>query len=292
MRFLTFMTDLTLKVIDVMIKFFADLLGKFGVNKDQVLEVIGLVRDGLIGAWTYISTEATRIFNEVLTTIGTWIETVKSYFIGENGLVSVIQGAWNSITDSITSWGATIAETFTTAIDSAKRALVDGLNDLIDTANSAIDALNAVSDKVGIGHINHIPKIAYALGTNYAEGGLALVGEEGPELVNLPRGAEVSTANKTMAFFENAAKDMLSQVQTMVDKAMESVSTTVDRAVNQMAQAYQAQSAPTQPAQQIITNVTTTTNERHDHWNLTVNTKAETPTVVADFATMRAMAGV
>ena len=292
MRFLTFMTDLTLKVIDVMIKFFADLLGKFGVNKDQVLEVIGLVRDGLIGAWTYISTEATRIFNEVLTTIGTWIETVKGYFIGENGLVSVIQGAWNSITESITNWGTTIAETFTTAIESAKRALVDGLNDLIDTANDAIDALNAVSDKVGIGHINHIPKIAYALGTNYAEGGLALVGEEGPELVNLPRGAEVSTTNKTMAFFENAAKDMLTQVQSMVDKAMASVSTTVDRAVNQMAQAYQAQSAPTQPAQQVVTNITTTTNERHDHWNLTVNTKAETPAVVADFATMRAMAGV
>ena len=33
---------------------------------------------------------------------------------------------------------------------------------------------------------------AFALGTNYAPGGLALVGERGPELVNLPRGSTVT----------------------------------------------------------------------------------------------------
>lgn len=37
----------------------------------------------------------------------------------------------------------------------------------------------------------------YASGTNYATGGLSLVGEEGPELVNLPMGAKVHTASET-----------------------------------------------------------------------------------------------
>jgi TP901 family phage tail tape measure protein len=37
----------------------------------------------------------------------------------------------------------------------------------------------------------------YATGTDYAPGGVALVGESGPELVNLPRGSRVSTADKT-----------------------------------------------------------------------------------------------
>lgn len=37
----------------------------------------------------------------------------------------------------------------------------------------------------------------FARGTNYAPGGLALVGEEGPELVNLPRGSKVKTAAET-----------------------------------------------------------------------------------------------
>ena len=33
--------------------------------------------------------------------------------------------------------------------------------------------------------------LAFAGGTDYAPGGMALVGEQGPELVNLPRGSQV-----------------------------------------------------------------------------------------------------
>ena len=37
----------------------------------------------------------------------------------------------------------------------------------------------------------------YAVGTRYHPGGLAVVGEEGPELVNLPRGSQVYTTQET-----------------------------------------------------------------------------------------------
>lgn len=37
----------------------------------------------------------------------------------------------------------------------------------------------------------------YVTGTNFARGGLALVGERGPELVNLPRGSQVMNAERT-----------------------------------------------------------------------------------------------
>ena len=42
-------------------------------------------------------------------------------------------------------------------------------------------------------HLKHVAKLryGYAQGTAYAPGGLALVGEMGPELVNLPRGSQV-----------------------------------------------------------------------------------------------------
>ncbi|ASP30803.1 hypothetical protein CHH26_11610 [Qipengyuania flava] len=38
----------------------------------------------------------------------------------------------------------------------------------------------------------------FANGTNYAPGGLAMVGERGPELVNLPRGSQVFTNRESM----------------------------------------------------------------------------------------------
>ena len=39
----------------------------------------------------------------------------------------------------------------------------------------------------------------FAVGTNFAPGGMALVGERGPELVNLPRGSQVVPAAQTSA---------------------------------------------------------------------------------------------
>lgn len=41
----------------------------------------------------------------------------------------------------------------------------------------------------------------FAGGTSFAPGGLSLVGEEGPELVNLPRGAQVMPADRTARMF-------------------------------------------------------------------------------------------
>ena len=37
----------------------------------------------------------------------------------------------------------------------------------------------------------------YAKGTSYHKGGLAIVGEKGPELVNLPRGSQVFTNDES-----------------------------------------------------------------------------------------------
>lgn len=52
---------------------------------------------------------------------------------------------------------------------------------------------------------NNVPK--YALGTNDAKGGLSLVGERGPELVNIPQGSQVVPTEKT--------KELLSQINTV-----------------------------------------------------------------------------
>jgi len=50
-----------------------------------------------------------------------------------------------------------------------------------------------------------VPVGANAAGTPYWRGGLSLVGEEGPELVNLPRGAAVFSADETRAMLEQPA---------------------------------------------------------------------------------------
>lgn len=62
--------------------------------------------------------------------------------------------------------------------------------------------LNSVGNSVGqmsnsINSSQNVPR--YASGTSYHRGGWALVGERGPELVNLPRGSSVTPAAQTKA---------------------------------------------------------------------------------------------
>ena len=54
------------------------------------------------------------------------------------------------------------------------------------------------NDMVAASRLLGIDKLfGYANGTQYHTGGLALVGERGPELVNLPRGSSVTPAEHT-----------------------------------------------------------------------------------------------
>ena len=45
----------------------------------------------------------------------------------------------------------------------------------------------------------------FARGTNYAKGGIALVGEQGPELIFLPKGSAVKTAAETSGIMAGPA---------------------------------------------------------------------------------------
>jgi uncharacterized protein YoxC len=60
-------------------------------------------------------------------------------------------------------------------------------------------AAAAAAITAGVANGAKIASQEFAIGTPYAPGGMALVGERGPERVYLPRGAKVETAGPTMA---------------------------------------------------------------------------------------------
>lgn len=70
-------------------------------------------------------------------------------------------------------------------------------NSLNNLKNSASDISGSLSGKVNQANSNY-QKISYhANGTMYHQGGWAVVGEEGPELIDLPVGSRVYTASQT-----------------------------------------------------------------------------------------------
>lgn len=80
------------------------------------------------------------------------------------------------------------------------------VNNTIGLINTALSGISSIDVKIpdwvpGVGGKNFgpdIPKIPLlAKGTNNFGGGLAIVGEQGPEMVNMPKGSQVTTASKT-----------------------------------------------------------------------------------------------
>lgn len=73
------------------------------------------------------------------------------------------------------------------------RTAFEAIKKVVSLARPLADVFHK-SDKVSAGQ-NKIPK--HATGTMFAPGGLSLVGENGPELLNLPRGSQVFNNHET-----------------------------------------------------------------------------------------------
>ena len=113
---------------------------------------------------------------------------------GAAGAVKEIKPALDDVSSGFDTFKSSVASAFEgliTGASSFKDALGSVLNSLANVfAQAASSALFGPNLLGGI-----IP--GFANGTNNAPGGMALVGERGPELVNLPRGSQVRTASDT-----------------------------------------------------------------------------------------------
>jgi len=65
--------------------------------------------------------------------------------------------------------------------------------------------------------VSSIKGAQFAKGTSSAPGGMALVGEQGPELVNLPRGSQVFTAGQSQRMIQNSTDNSVSGVTFQIN---------------------------------------------------------------------------
>lgn len=112
-------------------------------------------------------------------------------------LIEYIPRIWDGIAGAFEHIGADIVNWAVRTVDSVV-AVFTGLPSRISNSISSAfsGALNgAKQGAASFFHDLHIP--GFAAGTNYAPGGVALVGEHGPELVTLPQGAKVTPNAQT-----------------------------------------------------------------------------------------------
>jgi len=138
-----------------------------------------------------------------------------STFFGEkiNGLITTVTGAKDRVVGAFTGIWDSVKSTAQTALDGLVGIVKGIINTVIGAVNGFIGKVNGVVSKAGeipgvpdIGQIDTIPYLAK--GTNFFSGGAAIVGEKGPELVNLPRGSQVFSNQKTQDMMGKRAQNI------------------------------------------------------------------------------------
>lgn len=145
------------------------------------------------GVWNRIRNTASSAFSGVRSFIGGAANAVRNIWGGISGFFSGLFGRIGSAAAKVK---GSISSAFTNAFDAIKGIATGAINFVIDKINGMINKVNSVAGKVpGAPKIPNIGRLAN--GTANWGGGVAMVGERGPEMVNLPKGAQVYSATRT-----------------------------------------------------------------------------------------------
>lgn len=158
----------------------------------------------LTAVWNGIKAKASAIWSAISGAVSSGIESVVGFITGIPGRIT---GAAESFLNAGKTLGSKV-------MDGLKSGLTSAVNFAGDVANgvwravknivneNVIDKLNnGIPDSLGTGPFkvslpaNPIPRLAS--GSRNFQGGYAFVGEQGPELVGLPRGSSVFSARET-----------------------------------------------------------------------------------------------
>ena len=205
-------------VWDWIMSFFKTTIGKIVAILGGPI-TIGLA---IIANWETIKSKATQIWNGIISFFTSAIEKIKAVFGGlKSGIYNIFESVWTNI-KSVFDKIANIFKAFRGTLEGLFDGLwgfmkaplnlvINGLNFFVkayeNALNNIIGAINSIPDlelpfgggEVGIPDLKpvkfaQIP--ALAEGGTLTKSGTVMVGEQGPEFLNLPRGAEVVPLDK------------------------------------------------------------------------------------------------
>ena len=222
------MTWLMANPIVLVIAGIVALVALIATKGDQIKNILNKVDAFLQGVFTKDWTEVFGpvlggILNGFFDTVPTVWDSVKGVL---DGIIDFIQGvfkgdwkkAWNGIKTIFSSIMSGLSRVFKTPLN----AVIGMINDIIDSVNWLIGNINKLGSVLGIqiGTIGHIPMLANG---GVVTQGQAIVGEAGPELLNVSNGKATVTP---LSSGSGAAAQTTIVVQSVLDGRVIAESTT------------------------------------------------------------------
>ena len=228
-------TSITLTIITVLTAIWGVIVSVWTSITLAITTVLTAIWNVITMVWTSITTTITTAVTAVWTVISSVFSTIFGVVSGIfTSVWGVVVSIWTSISTTISGVVTGIWTTVTVGFNSAKDSIVGIFTSIKDTVfnvfgsiwsgikgiiNNGIGLINGFIHGVNkvVGAANKVPGVniglvgdipTFAKGTNSAPGGLSLVGEEGPEFINLRKGTSVTTADKTNKILNNSGKDI------------------------------------------------------------------------------------
>lgn len=175
------------------------------IIKDKFMSTFEFIKGLVTGFVTVVNFIWTNFGDIILRVIRTAWDMVVGVF---KGVFQVLEGIFKVFTGLLSGNWSKVWEGMKDIVSGIWDGIVSlvkgGINFLIGALNAFIRGINKIKlpDWIpGIGgkgiNIKEIPYLAK--GTSYFSGGLAVVGEQGPELVSMPRGSSVTPNRETEA---------------------------------------------------------------------------------------------
>lgn len=153
--------------------------GALDLIRGIINTVVALLKGDWEGAWQSISDTLEKFWGHIYNIIEGAVK----------GIAAILSAVWSEIDEEVQNTWNGISQFILGVWESIKSAVRNGVNSVIDFINGLISAYNRVAEALGLGQIGLLPHLA--AGALNFPGGWAVVGEMGPELVFLPRGASV-----------------------------------------------------------------------------------------------------
>ena len=199
---------LQLAVLSIVTGFVQTALAFFGGFVQGVIDFFANLYDELVGH-SIVPDMVNGILGWFTTLYDRGVASIRSLW---QEVGKLFDTAKNNLIQAATNIGEGIANAINDAVDSVVDGIRETLNKIINLMNTAISSFNTLPGP-------DIPMIpTFAKGTPFAPGGLALVGENGPELVSIPRGSRVMTAGRSRALLTEGGTGGGIQVNVFIER--------------------------------------------------------------------------
>lgn len=211
-------------LLEILNTILVPLLSILGYLLEPLTAILSAILEPMLGILGKIISPLLTILNNCLSPLFTFLQNfyawvAPTFTTAFNWLKGFFEFVIDNVGDKLSNTFKKFGDLVASVWEGLKNSFKNGINFWINAINTLIRGVNTikvpdwVTDKLGIGSVNIQEIPALAEGGNIVQAGRVLVGEAGPELLDLPRGARVTPLGGSEIDYDKLAGALVRALQ-------------------------------------------------------------------------------